>query len=66
MDQSSLNIFLIALVVGMVPQESLEEGYKADYPTCDGGMMPASILIFAYPMPTWHCQALHDLLLTYY
>ena len=58
MDQSSLNIFLIALVVGMVPQESLEEGYKADYPRIDptdDGCIHRD-----------YCQALHNLLSTYY
>ena len=35
-------------------QKSLEEGYKADYPTNDGSIHPD------------YCQALHNLLSTYY
>ena len=38
----------------MALQDSLEEGYKADYPNDDGGIHPE------------YCQALHNLLSTYY
>ena len=40
--------------LGMVLQESLEEGYKTDYPTDDGSIHPD------------YCQALHNLLSKYY
>ena len=40
--------------LGKALQESLEEGYKADYPNDDGGIHPE------------YCQALHNLLSTYY
>ena len=38
----------------MTLQEPIEEGYKADYPTDDGGIHPD------------YCQALRYLLSTYY
>ena len=40
--------------LGMELQESLEEGYKADHPTDDGGIHLD------------YCQTLHNLLSTYY
>ena len=36
--------------LSMEPQETLEGGYKADYPTDDGGILPD------------YCQALYKLL----
>ena len=40
--------------LAMELQGSLEQGYKADYPTDNGGIHPD------------YCQALHNLLSTYY
>ena len=49
-----LEYFSDCSCLGIELQESLEEDYKADYPTSDGGTH------------TDYCQALHDLLSTYY